>query len=157
HFLACAPTPAVPQPTPGSPTPVGTIPTAGAKIVPKGLRSYDGSDADFFLDLLPGARDRDGLPETVRFWKNHIEQMDRDQTFPVGLLYGPSGCGKSSLVKAGLLPRLSRHVIVVYVEATADDTETRLLKALRKHCPEVGNDQGLVGSIGQLRLGGPAG
>ncbi len=31
--------------------------------------------------------------------------------FPVGLIYGPSGCGKSSLVKAGLLPRLSDDVI----------------------------------------------
>src|SRR4051812_20455112 len=32
------------------------------KIVPKGLRSFDEHDADFFLELLPGPRDRDGLP-----------------------------------------------------------------------------------------------
>ena len=31
------------------------------KIVPKGLRSFDAHDADFFLELLPGPRDRDGL------------------------------------------------------------------------------------------------
>ena len=30
------------------------------KIVPKGLRSFDEHDADFFLELLPGPRDRDG-------------------------------------------------------------------------------------------------
>ena len=36
-----------------------------------------------------------------------IEETDPDKTFTVGLIYGPSGCGKSSLVKAGLLPRLS--------------------------------------------------
>ena len=77
------------------------------KIVPKGLRSFDEHDADFFLELLPGPRDRDGLPESIRFWKHRIEQTDPDQTFKVGLIYGPCGCGKSSLVKAGLLPRLA--------------------------------------------------
>src|SRR5262249_33693617 len=34
----------------------GTAPV----VVPHGLRSFDESDADFFLYLLPGARDRDG-------------------------------------------------------------------------------------------------
>ena len=34
-------------------------------------------------------------------------------------IYGPSGCGKSSLVRAGLLPRLSDDVTAVYLEATA--------------------------------------
>ena len=58
--------------------------------------------------LLPGPRDRDGLPESLRFWKTRIESSDADSTFRVGLIYGPSGCGKSSLVKAGLLPRLSK-------------------------------------------------
>ena len=90
-----------------------------AKIVPKGLRSFDANDADFFLELLPGPRDRDGLPESIRFWKNRIEEMDADKTFPVGLLYGPSGCGKSSLMRAGLLPRLANHVTVIYVESAA--------------------------------------
>ncbi len=96
------------------------------KIVPKGLRSFDVHDADFFLELLPGPRDRDGLPDSIRFWKIRIEETDAESTFPVGLIYGPSGCGKSSLVKAGLLPRLSEDVIAVYVEATSRDTETRL-------------------------------
>ena len=27
-----------------------------------------------FLDLLPGPRDRDGLPESIRFWKTRIEE-----------------------------------------------------------------------------------
>jgi formylglycine-generating enzyme required for sulfatase activity len=104
------------------------------KIIPKGLRSFDARDADFFLELLPGPRDRNGLPDSLRFWKSCIEETDPDQTFTVGLIYGPSGCGKSSLVKAGLLPRLASSVLAVYVEATADDTETRLLNGLRKHC-----------------------
>ena len=74
----------------------------GPQIVPKGLRSFDADDADFFLDLLPGPRSRDGLPEDIRFWKTRMEETDPDKTFSVGLIYGPSGCGKSSLVKAGL-------------------------------------------------------
>jgi eukaryotic-like serine/threonine-protein kinase len=64
------------------------------KIVPKGLRSFDEHDADFFLELLPGPRDRHGLPESLRFWKSRIETLDPDKSFKVGLIYGPSGCGK---------------------------------------------------------------
>src|SRR5262249_18800943 len=51
------------------------------KLVPKGLRSFDEHDADFFLELLPGARDKHGLPESIRFWKTRIEETDPDLTF----------------------------------------------------------------------------
>lgn len=47
------------QPTP---SPIGTTPASDSqiiKIVPKGLRSFDAHDADFFLELLPGPRDRE--------------------------------------------------------------------------------------------------
>jgi eukaryotic-like serine/threonine-protein kinase len=121
------------------------------KIVPKGLRSFDEQDADFFLELLPEPRDRDGLPKSIRFWKRKIEQIDPDTTFKVGLIYGPSGCGKSSLVKAGLLPRLAKHVLPAYVEATADETETRLSRALRKVCPDLPSGMGLVDSLAAVR------
>src|SRR5439155_2599863 len=90
------------------PTPVPTPPTPPAsdsqpvRVIPKGLRSFDAGDADFFLELLPGPRDREELPDSIRFWKTRIERMDTEHTFAVGLIYGPSGCGKSSLVKAGL-------------------------------------------------------
>ena len=123
------------------------------KIVPKGLRAFDEHDADFFLELLPGPRDRDGLPDSIRFWKRKIEQIDPDLTFRLGLIYGPSGCGKSSLVKAGLLPRLRKHVLPVYIEATAEETETRILKGLRKACPELPQGLGLVDSLASLRRG----
>ncbi|MBU6239733.1 MAG: serine/threonine protein kinase, partial [Planctomycetes bacterium] len=99
--------------------------TRSAKITPRGLRSFTAEDAGFFLDLLPGTHNRDGLPESIAFWKERIEQRDPDQTFTVGLLYGPSGCGKSSLVKAGLIPSLSADVIPIYVEATPEDTGKR--------------------------------
>jgi hypothetical protein len=123
------------------------------RIVPKGLRSFDEDDADFFLELLPGPRDRDGLPESIRFWKRRIEEIDADKTFKVGLIYGPSGCGKSSLVKAGLLPRLGKHILPVYVEATPDETEARLLKGLQKACPGLPRGSGLVDSLASLRRG----
>jgi formylglycine-generating enzyme required for sulfatase activity len=137
------------------PTQVGPAPTAepSVHVVPKGLRSFDAGDTDFFLELLPGLRGRAGLPESVRFWKTRIEETDGYETFKVGLLYGPSGCGKSSLVKAGLLPRLAGHVRTVYVEATADGTEARLLKGLEKRCPALPTDQGLAASARALRRG----
>jgi serine/threonine protein kinase/tetratricopeptide (TPR) repeat protein len=140
-----------------SPTPTPTTPTFAdsqpLKIVPKGLRSFDAHDADFFLELLPGPRDREGLPDSLRFWKTRIEEMDPDNTFSVGLIYGPSGCGKSSLVKAGLLPRLSADVIAVYIEATPDDTETRLLHGLRKRCPALEDNLSLTATLAALRRG----
>jgi eukaryotic-like serine/threonine-protein kinase len=123
------------------------------KIVPKGLRSFDAHDADFFLELLPGPRDRDGLPDSIRFWKTRMEEMDPEKTFSVGLICGPSGCGKSSLVKAGLLPRLSDAVIAVYVEATTEETETRLLNGLRKRCPSLPDNLSLQETLAALRRG----
>jgi serine/threonine protein kinase/formylglycine-generating enzyme required for sulfatase activity len=140
-----------------SPTPGPAVTPAGdqrpVEVVPKGLRSFDAGDTDFFLELLPGPRDRDGLPDSIRFWKTRVEATDPDQTCSVGLLYGPSGCGKSSLVRAGLLPRLAGHVTPVYVEATADETEGRLLRGLRKGCPELPADLGLPEALAGLRRG----
>ena len=147
--LAAAP--AAISPPPGSTQETAPVPSTSKqsdsdqrpiKVVPKGLRSFDEHDADFFLELLPGPRDRDGLPESIQFWKRRIEQIDPDLTFKVGLIYGPSGCGKSSLMKAGLLPRLGKQVLPVYIEATPEETEARLLKGLRKVCPVLPRELG---------------
>jgi serine/threonine protein kinase/formylglycine-generating enzyme required for sulfatase activity len=133
-------------------------PPARPAIMPKGLRSFDEEDADFFLELLPGPRDRDGLPESIRFWKHQIEQTDPDKGFRVGLIYGPSGCGKSSLMRAGIVPRLSQHVCPVIVEATAVHTEDRLLAALRKACPDIRDRLDLTETMVAIRRGDlPAG
>ncbi len=123
------------------------------QIVPKGLRSFDASDASYFLDLLPGPRNREGLPESIAFWKQRIEQTDPEQTFSVGLIYGPSGCGKSSMVKAGLIPHLNKNVVAVYVEATPEDTEARILRGLRKRLPELSEQLGLADTLASLRRG----
>ncbi|MGB1708751.1 MAG: serine/threonine-protein kinase, partial [Rubripirellula sp.] len=122
-----------------------------ARIVPKGLRAFNMHDADFFLELLPGPRDRNGLPDNLRFWKQRIEELDPDQTFTTGLIYGPSGCGKSSLLKAGLLPQLSDRITTVHVDATPDETEERLIRALRKRCPELDPSLDLPNSLAFLR------
>ena len=149
HFLAELPHGVVEQPTKttrvDSPEIARTSTSDGRtiKIVPKGLRSFDAQDADFFLELLPGPRDRDGLPDSLRFWKNRIGQTDPDETFRVGLIYGPSGCGKSSLVKAGLLPRLGEHVVPVYVEVNRrGDRKPIALTDSRKRCTGVAGRSG---------------
>ena len=107
-------------------------------MIPKGLRSYSAEDAAFFLDLLPGPRDRSGLPGSIRFWKTRIvEPVASENRVPVGVIFGPSGSGKSSFVKAGLLPQFGREVLTLYIEATQADTEVRLLRALRQRLVDV--------------------
>jgi serine/threonine protein kinase/formylglycine-generating enzyme required for sulfatase activity len=130
--------------------------TMPVRIVPKGLRSFEAEDRDSFLTLVPGPRNRDGLPESIHFWKSRIESTDED-CFPIGLIYGPSGCGKSSFVKAGLLPRLADHVTSVFVECTSDDTEVRLMKALRKACPQVKEMTNLSQAVATMRRSGQRG
>jgi hypothetical protein len=143
---------AVQEPSRGEEQDGKRTPRSHVPVVPKGLRSFDAGDARFFLELLPGPRDEQGLPESLRFWKHRIEARD-EPTFTVGVIYGPSGCGKSSLVKAGLLPRLAGRVVSIYVEATAEETEARLLKGLRKRCPGLPGELDLTGSIAALRQG----
>lgn len=101
-------------------------------VVPRGLQAYDRHAKEFFCRLLPGPRDRFGVPESLRFWQRRIEGDTSDGKFRVGVLYGPSGCGKSSLVRAGLLPLLSRDTRVIIVEATRDNTEERLHHGLKQ-------------------------
>lgn len=121
------------------------------RVMPKGLLAFDQHDADFFLQLLPGPRDRVGLPESIRFWKCRIEEMDAEETFRVGVVYGPSGCGKSSLVRAGLLPQLNHNIDSIYVEATPQDTELRLRRRLSQQRPDLPTDQTLPDLLRSLR------
>ncbi len=121
------------------------------KIVPRGLRHYDATDANFFLELVPGPRDREGLPRILRFWKNRIESRQGTTAFPVGVLYGPSGCGKSSLVDAGLLPRLANDVNSLQVVATIDRTESTLAARLREFRGDLPKDAPLPELVARVR------
>jgi serine/threonine protein kinase len=85
-------------------------------LVPKGLRAFDREDQEAFIELLPGPRGRDGLPQCLQFWKRRIDGPSDANPMSVGLLYGPSGSGKTSLIQAGLLPRLSSKIQVVYLD-----------------------------------------
>ncbi len=134
----------------GEPKPASGANEAPIAVVPKGLRSFDAGDRAFFMQLLPGPRDQHGLPESLRFWKHKIEPSD-EPAFAVGVIYGPSGCGKSSLVKAGLLPRLSREVVPIYVEASPDETEARLQVGLRRRFAELASNLDLTASILAVR------
>ncbi|MDG2014484.1 MAG: serine/threonine-protein kinase [Pirellulaceae bacterium] len=122
-------------------------------VIPKGLRSFDDDDKDFFLQMLPGVRDKNGLPESIRFWKSRIETRSPENSFSVGLIYGPSGCGKSSLVKAGLLPELAAEITSVYVEASGKGLENNLLNLLRRFCPALSHELDLPASVAALRSG----
>ncbi|HUG70853.1 MAG TPA: SUMF1/EgtB/PvdO family nonheme iron enzyme [Pirellulaceae bacterium] len=135
------------------PIPAANVDERMARVVPKGLRAFDANDADFFLELLPGARDRNGLPESIRQWKLRIEERDRDETFSVGLIYGPSGCGKSSFARAGLLPLLSCDIQTIYVEANSEDTEHQLAHKLYQQFPDLPKDLTLPACLAAIRRG----
>jgi serine/threonine protein kinase/formylglycine-generating enzyme required for sulfatase activity len=122
-------------------------------IVPKGLRSFDGEDVEFFTELIPGPRDRYDCPESVRFWKSRLEQRLSVDPLRIGLIYGPSGCGKSSFVKAGLLPRLAEFVTVAFVEATREGTEAAVLQRIGAHFPEMATYGALPRVLQHLRTG----
>ena len=115
-----------------------TLSTGGSQhlsVVLKRLRSFDEHDAVFFLELLPAPRCLDDLPESIRFRNMIIDDIDSDYTFSVVLIYLPSGCGKSSLLRPGLLPRLSPHVVALYVGPRPRRHIACAVKALRKPCP----------------------
>ncbi len=114
------------------------------RIVPKGLRSFDAADAPFFVELLPGPRTLDGVPVSLNFWKNRLSDDGGDGPIDVGVIYGPSGCGKSSFVKAGLIPVLGEKFVPLIIESTPEDTEVRLLKALRNALPNLPRDSSVV-------------
>ena len=130
---------------------VALPPASLARVVPRGLRSFEQEDQAFFLQLLPGVPNRAGLPDSLAFWKQRIEERDPLLTFSVGLMYGPSGCGKSSLVKAGLLPRLADSLIAVYLESSAEGTERRLSAILRQKLPGLSPTGTLPELLSEIR------
>lgn len=122
-------------------------------VVPKGLRCFDAGDREFFLELVPGPRDRHGVPQAIRFWEHRLQEPDGNQTFRVGLLYGPSGCGKSSLLRAGILPQLHHRVRTIVIEATREQSEQALEHEFRRHFRELPADLSLPEIVRELREG----
>ena len=124
HFLetdaavrspAAAPTPGTPppastqEPTPAPTTPDGPTPTGEpVKIVPKGLRSFDGTTPTSSSSCCPARATATACPRASGSGRPGSKRPTPTTPSGSGLIYGPSGCGKSSLVKAGLLPRLAQ-------------------------------------------------
>ena len=94
-----------------------------------------------------------GCPTASASGRRGSRRRDADNTFAVGLIYGPSGCGKSSLVKAGLAAPAGPDVVAVYVEATAEETEARLLNGPAEALPDLPRRLGLTESLAALRRG----
>lgn len=124
------------------------------EVVFKGLLSFDQGDKDFFLQLLPGPRDREGLPDSIRFWKARIEAANDEGTFRIGVLLGPSGSGKSSLIRAGLIPQLNSRIRSCVVETRPQDVEQQVLRRLRHDLPDLPRDDSLADALQRIRRHG---
>ena len=129
-----------------------SMPSQLASVTYKGLRPFESSDRDFFLQLLPGQKNRDQVPESIQFWLNRITG-DELEPLTVGLIYGPSGCGKSSFIRAGLLPLLPAEVNPVYLECTPENTENRLVRQIANRINSVDPEETLSNVFRQFRRG----
>lgn len=152
------PTADLPKPTSATrtdpPTSTQSLDIENIAVVPHGLRPFDASDADFFKFLLPGARDRNGVPDSVTFWTNRILSRIPEDTFRIGVLLGPSGSGKSSMMRAAILPQVSESVNVVYLEAKPDSLEDNLLKQIRRAVPNLDPKLSLRSTLTAIRQHG---
>ncbi len=104
--------------------------------------------------LLPGTASRTSGPGWTAGQHPILEAQDRaDRPRPdlqgradlrsLGLWQVVAGQG-------GTPAPAGKHVLPVYIEATPDETEARLLKGLRKVCPELPRGSGLVDSLAKL-------
>ena len=123
------------------------------EIVPKGLRTYDQNDHEFFLRLLPGPVDRYGVPESIRFWLARLGVVDQVDDVPIGLIYGPSGCGKSSFVRAGLLPQLTEHVLPIYIDCTTENLTAFICERIRREVHDAPAKTSLLELLRMVRQG----
>ena len=127
-----------------------TFTPGNAPVVPKGLRSFGVEDKEFFLTLLPGVRNRLGIPESVDYWVSRIHETSTETPFRVGLIYGPSGSGKSSFVHGGIVPLLESNVTAISIEG--DRALSRnILRNVWKRYPELEGDEQLPRIFRTLR------
>ncbi len=124
-----------------------------AEIVPRGLRAFDQTDSEFFLQLLPGPVDRHGIPQSLRFLLSRLGTEHQVDSIPIMVIYGPSGSGKSSLIRAGLMPRLPNDVIPIYIDCTTDNLCQTIRDRLHREFAEMREVTDLADLIRQIRQG----
>ncbi len=100
------------------------------RVEPKGLRPYSEEDGVQYLDLIPGPRERSGLPESIHFWKKWASCDSVDEYASAGVLYGPSGAGKTSFVRAGLINQLDSDICSIVIECHSGDLAGRIEQAI---------------------------
>ncbi len=129
----------------------GNAPRSSLRMRAHGLRPYTELDADSYLSLVPGPRDRNGIPDSIVFWKRWVESDDPATDYPVGVLYGPSGSGKTSYVRAGLLHQLDPDICKVYVECRPGDLGERLTRIIQSRTHERSSGSSLRDLLTRLR------
>ena len=117
----------------------------------RGLQPFTESDADVYLSLVPGPRDRNGIPDSIRFWKRWVESDDPNTEHPVGVLYGASGSGKTSYVRAGLFRQLPNDICRVYVECRPGDLGGRLTRIIESQINSRSTESSLRDLLQRLR------
>lgn len=100
------------------------------EFVPRGLRSFEPSDARFFQKLLPGPYDMRGMPASLSRLCERLDSRTASESVPVAVVLGPSGSGKSSLVKAGVLPLLPRRVATAFLDASLPNLNRQLIATM---------------------------
>ena len=108
----------------------------------RGLQPFTESDAEVYLSIIPGPRDRNGIPDSIRFWKRWVESNDPQTEHPVGVLYGPSGSGKTSYIRAGLFQQLPDDVCRVYAECQPGDLGGRLTRIIETRIEGSSSESG---------------
>ena len=106
------------------------------KVVPKGLRSFDANDADFFLELLAGPRDRHGMPESIRFWKSQIEAPRARQDIFRGPDLWSLGLRQVVAGQGGFVAAARPVGSKVYVEASAARRKSGCCGIFAGGCPD---------------------
>ncbi|MFK8113625.1 MAG: protein kinase [Rubripirellula sp.] len=135
-----------------APTKQDTVPNS-FRLGKIGLQPFTEQDASTYLALIPGTRDRNGIPDSIRFWKRWVESNDPDTSYPVGVMYGPSGSGKTSYIRAGLFKQLSPDICRVYIECRSGDLGGRLTKIIESRLQRESGGSSLRDLLLRFRSG----